>query len=286
MDDAKSVSQAMCVIVLGASLHVEWARKLVTMHIDGTKAEKWKDCLLDILETGICASELAAVMGGRLSFAVGVAANRVGRAFIKPFYAQQHAPLKGGKVRCLLANACSWFVHYLTHRPRAVRWGITLRPLVTTWHDAAGASRWVAAVVRTESGYLWTRVQTPQHVWDQLVERSDCQIGFQELLGVVLILGTFSSLLTGKLWVGFGDNDGVQYALARGGGHNPESNMIIGKIWMQLATFDTDLHAARVDSESNIADGPTRDSFELLTRVQASFVEPPDWLHDIWNWQV
>ena len=77
------------------------------------------------------------------------------------------------------------------------------------------------------------------------MERSDCQIGFQELLGVVLILGTFSSLLTGKLWVSFGDNDGVQYALARGGGHNPESNMIIGKIWMQLATFDTDLRRPR-----------------------------------------
>ena len=159
-------------------------------------------------------------------------------------------------------------------------------------YDLARRSRCVevgsSCVARTESGYLWTRVQTPQHVWDQLVERSDCQIGFQELLGVILILGTFSSLLTGKLWVGFGDNDGVQYALAQGGGHNPESNMIIGKIWMQLATFDTDLHAARDESEANIADGPTRDSFELLTRIQAKFVEPilPDWLHDIWNWQV
>ena len=96
------------------------------------------------------------------------------------------------------------------------------RPLVVSWHDAAGASRWVAAVVRANGSYLWTRIQTPQHVWDQLRPREDSQIGFQKLLGVVLILGTFGSLLRSSLCVGFGDNDGVTYALTRGGGHSME----------------------------------------------------------------
>lgn len=285
MDDAKSASQTIYMVVLGASVNLDWAKKLVTMHVDDVKAEKWKECLLTILECGICSAELSAKMGGRLSFAVSVAANRVGRAFLKPFYAQQHAPLKGNAVGCWLAWACSWFVHYLTHRPRAIRRGISPRPLLVTWHDAAGASRWVAAVVRFESGYLWTRTRTPQHVWEQLTERSDSQIGFQELLGVVLILGTFAPLVAGRLWVGFGDNDGITHALARGGGHNPESNMIIGKIWLHLASLDTDLHAARVESAANIADGPSRDSFDLLQVIGARFVEPklPEWIHDIWH---
>ena len=125
----------------------------------------------------------------------------------------------------------------------------------------------------------------PLHIWDQLSERSDSQIGFQELLGVVLILGTFAPLVAGRLWVCFGDNDGIAYALARGGGHNPESNMIIGKNWIRLACCDTDLHAARVESDSNIADGSSRDSFELLHAIGARFVEPvlPVWIHDIWQ---
>ena len=54
---------------------------------------------------------------------------------------------------------------------------------------------------------------------------------------------------------------------------------------VHLADCDTDLHAARVESASNIADGPTRDYFELLHVLGARFVEPrlPDWLHDVWN---
>ena len=99
--------------------------------------------------------------------------------------------------------------------------------------------------------------------------------------------GYLSPLIAGRLWVGFGDNDGIQYALARGGGHNPESNMIIGKIWLHLANINTDSHATRVESAANIADGPSRDSFELLNSMHARFVEPqlPDWLHDLWQLQ-
>ena len=122
MDDAQSANQTIYMVALGATGNVDWSRKLITMHIEeATKAEKWKACLLLILASGVCASELATKMAGRLDFAVSVAANRVGRAFTKPFYAQQLAPLKASAVSCLLAWACSWFAHYPTHRPRAVR---------------------------------------------------------------------------------------------------------------------------------------------------------------------
>ena len=128
-------------------------------------------------------------------------------------------------------------------------------------------------------------MQTPLHICDQLSVRSDSQIGFQELLGVVFVLGTFAPLVAGSLWVGFGDHDGITHALAKGGGHNPECNMIIGKIWMHLAALDADLHAARVESEANIADGPTRDMFDHLEALNAKYVSPqlPDWIHDIWH---
>ena len=283
-DEAKSADTMATLVVLGASVDIDWGRKLVTMAVEQAKAEKWRSTLESILERGKCSPETAAKMAGRLNFTVSIAANRVGRAFIKPFYAQQHAPLQAEAISCLLAWACHWFVHYLTHRPKAVRRGMQPRPLLVTWHDAAGASRWVAAVVRWNGQYLWTRIKTPQHVWAQLAPRDDSQIGFQELLGIVLIIGTFPELIAGALWVGFGDNDGITHSLAKGGGHNPECNMVIGKIWMHLASCDSDLHAARVETKANIADGPSRDDFSLLQRLNAKYVNPalPDWIHDIW----
>jgi hypothetical protein len=286
-DDAKSADDMIRLVVLGASVIVDWPGKACRTHIADGKADKWGAILEKLLASGACSPMDSASMGGRLSFSVTTAGNRVGRAFIKPFYAQQFAPLKGDKIGEALEWAMRWFITYLALRPPAVLKSNEPRPLVVSWADAAGASRWVAAVIRVNNSFYWTRIQTPQHIWDQLAPRDDSQIGFQELLGVVLILGTFGAFLEGSLWVGFGDNDGVTYALAKGGGHSLECNLVIGKCWLQIAAFNTDLHAARVESHANIADGPTRDHFDCLTSLNAIYVEPklPEWIHDVWHVQ-
>jgi hypothetical protein len=284
-DEAKAADDMIKMVVLGATVIVDWPGKACIAHVAEAKADKWKDLLEKLLASGVCAPCEAASMAGRLSFTVTLAANRVGRAFNKPFYAQQHSPTSGNVISQALEKAIDWFVSYLAIRPAAIRRGLAPRPLVVSWHDAAGASRWVAAVVRSEGRYLWTRIQTPQHIWDQLTPRDDSQTGFQELLGVVLLLGTFGTLLQGTLWVGFGDNDGVTHALARGGGHNEECNLVIGKCWLHISSLDTDLHAARVESHANIADGPSRDNFDGVNSLHAQFVEPafPAWTHDVWD---
>ena len=178
-------------VVLGAAVNLDWPRKLVTMHIEEAKAERWKACLQQIVNEAKCSPELASKMAGRLSFTVSVAANRVGRAFIKPFYAQQHAPLKAEAVSCLLAWACQWFIHYLPRRPRAVRRGITPRPLLVSWQDAAGASRWVAAVVQTDG---WISVDTDANATAHL-RPTERDVSLADWLPraawVVLVLGTF-----------------------------------------------------------------------------------------------
>ena len=284
-DDAKDADNMMRMTVLGAMVIVDFPAKAVLTHVSESKAEKWKTILLALLESGVCTSQEAASMGGRLSFSVTTSANRVGRAFIKPFYAQQMAPMHGNLISASLAWAIEWFIVYLTKLPVAIKRGIQPRPLVVTWHDAAGESRWVAAVVRVDTIYFWTRLRTPDHIWAQLAPREDSQIGFQELLGFVLLLGTFEHLLSGSLWLSFGDNDGVTYSVAKGGGHSEESNMTIGKVWMAVASIDADLHVARVESAANIADGPTREDLSKLEQLGASFVEPclPHWIHDVWH---
>ena len=91
------------------------------------------------------------------------------------------------------------------------------RPPIVSWHDAAeppvGRLRWYEPKARTTG---W--IQSPQHVWDLLRPKGNSQLGFHGLLGVILMLSTFSSLLRSSLRVGFRDNDGVTDALTRGGG--------------------------------------------------------------------
>ena len=126
-------------------------------------------------------------------------------------------------------------------------------------------------------------MQTPNFVWGQLLDRRDSQIGFQEMLGLLLVWGTFQSWLAGALWVSFVDNDGVLHAVMKGGGGRPECNNVVGRLWLELAAASVDLHVARVESGANPADGPARDFFEVLQRVKANGWNPnSSWLQHLW----
>lgn len=285
-DPAKDSDMAETMVVLGSLCGVCYPSKVFSTQVEPSKACKYMRLLRDVLESGTLEPGTASKLAGRLSFAVTVSGNRVGRAYIKPFYAQAHAPLPGCALSPWLRQSAEWFLKYLSHSPLSVRRGLAShRPLVRTWSDAAGATRWVAAVVCVGGSFWWTRVQTPPKVWDLLLDRGDHQIGFQELLGVLLVWGTFSHLMNGALWMAFVDNDGVLHALTKGGGGGPESFACIGKLWLELSSSQTDLHCARVESAANIADGPTREQFELLEQLKAEWVSPrfPFWFERLWS---
>ncbi|CAE8612287.1 unnamed protein product [Polarella glacialis] len=124
-------------------------------------------------------------------------------------------------------------------------------------NDAAGASKWVAAVLWDGAKSLYTRIITPEWLWDQVLDRGDNQIGFQELLGVILAWGTFSHVLQGAaLWTAYVDNDGVLHALANGGGGGPESNrelkfapVIFPKVWSEVNLRSFITWSERADSD-------------------------------------
>ena len=156
--------------------------------------------------------------------------------------------------------------------------------MVYAWTDAAGASRWLAAVVFARGYWHWTRVLLPQEVWDSLLCRQDDQISAQELLAVPLAYASFPDLLRGCLLLLFVNNQGVLGSMLRGSAGAPDLNAAVGQVWLDIASAGIGLHVARVESRANVADGPTRDDFSVLTRLGAVFREPclPEWVHDLW----
>ena len=87
-------------------------------------------------------------MAGRLCFSVTLAASRTGSAFMKPCDAQQFCPMQGGMISVRLYMAMRWFIKLLRTRAPAEMTGVKAETIQFPWHDAAGASRWVAAVLR------------------------------------------------------------------------------------------------------------------------------------------
>lgn len=285
-DDAKDAQETVWMICLGAQVRVMFASKQLFTCVAPAKAAKYSELLEIMLTTGVLSPGEASKMAGRLGFSVCVSGNRVGRAFIKPFHAQAHLPLARHTISPQLRRAGEWFAEYLTHCPTSVRSFQTEgRPKVISWSDASGQGNWVAAVIFVSGQFFWTRTKTPDQVLAELLPRQDCQIQFQELLGLILTWHTFQSVLGTSLWLAFVDNNAVLHSVTKGSGCGPEAEYCIGRLWLELANRQVDLRVARVESCANISDGPSRDDLSQVAMLKATWVEPclPEWLSSFWE---
>ena len=207
---SKSVDGVLDIIVLGARIAVELATRKISVGLDPCKAVRWQQLMLDIQRTGYCSAEGAQKMAGRLTFAVTVSLGKVGRAFVRPFFAQANQPLPGGRASHWLLQACVWWTQYFERRPMAsLPVGGDERKRVLAWTDAAGASRKLSAVVHVAGRWFYTHMLVPEAVWNQLLPRRDNQIAMQEFLALPMLLSTFGPALQGCLLLQAVDNQGV-----------------------------------------------------------------------------
>ena len=144
-DEEKSEDFLGSMSVLGSRIQSIFEEGRVTSRIDEKKAQKWTILLTRILHEWKLDSEQSMKMAGRLGAAVTVSLDKVGRAFVKPFFAQAYDPRKW--VTPQLHNASSWWIKFLTVRPPASFDIKGTRPTIRMWTDASGASRTLAAVV-------------------------------------------------------------------------------------------------------------------------------------------
>ena len=181
------------------------------------KARRWLAILERLLEDRRLSAEESAKMAGRLSFAVTMSANRVGRAFVEPSYAQSNNPLPVGRCSSWLLTASAWWKGYLSAQFSSEHTTALARQHFVCWTDAAGQSRLIAAVVTSPRGIWFTRCRVPDFIREQLSPRDDHQIGVQEALAVMLLQASFPRLLAGSLVTTFVDNDGVSAAFIERG---------------------------------------------------------------------
>ena len=113
LDHCKSGSKADTLVILGARIAVCFQTRDVAFTVLEGKAAKWSLDLARILDLVICDPGLSGKLAGRLSFLVTLAADRIGRAYVKPFHAQCSAPLPGDTALPYLLRACQFFLSYL-----------------------------------------------------------------------------------------------------------------------------------------------------------------------------
>ena len=65
------------------------------------------------------------------------------------------------------------------------------RKVVVSWTDAASSTRLFSAVFLNGDTYEYTRLEAPDQIMNDMVQRNDGMIGMLELLAVLLVLETW-----------------------------------------------------------------------------------------------
>ena len=80
------------------------------------------------------------------------------------------------------------------------------------------------------------------------------------------------------------DNNGVLGSLIKGSSRSPETNLMVGRVWLHAASWSWAPFWVRVESGANLADGPTRRDLSAVRGLGATRVAPclPEWMMSLW----
>ena len=254
---------------------VSFSRDGIALWPSERKVEKWLRDIDRALLVGRLSAGDASKLAGRLSFASQVIFKRFGRAMLRPLFAQQYAPLRGGRLGPLLVLALRWWravlsLHLCEHVP------LTPRPVEVCelFTDARGTPPRVAAVLATSERLCFSDWMPSEDVLANFVERRDAQIMGLELLAVVFGLCTFLDDVRGKYVRIYIDNTGGESALEKGAARSADHNLLVHSVWHLGARYGFGIWIERVPSSLNIADEPSRECYGTLWDLGASWVEP------------
>ena len=263
-------------VVLGIEVSIGGSE--IIYRVPDVKKTKWANGIREALLGLKLSPKAASVLGGRLGFACQNLFVRLGRAMVRPIYERQH--VKDGRAREIgqgsaLHTALSWWKHVL-EQDVVQSWQINgaRRRSATVLCDAASTPPILAAAVAVQGKWYFTVYELSALELQRFEGREDRQITGLEIWSVALACATFSTLLGGCAVNVWSDNTGAECCGRKASAKAGDHNAMVHWLWSWAFTEDVELSFARVPTDDNVADGPTRGKFGALIRLGATYVSP------------
>ena len=238
-----------------------------------SKLLKWKRSMCEVLRVGKLSAGDASKLAGRLQWSCQSMFNRLGRAMVRPLY--DHVRSGSELISVELSRALLWWLDVFELELVEQRsWFVPRRQPAHLFCDAAGEPAHLASVLWLDGKLLFTHRAPPCDIIQHLRSRSDKQIMGLELLSIALGLSTFSNDLANRTVIIHSDNTGAERATAKGSARCFDHCEIIHEMWTHAVVNHMALWVARVPTELNLADGPSRGDFSLLQCRSAEFRKP------------
>lgn len=131
-----------------------------------------------------------------------------------------------------------------------------------------------AAVLFVDGVWLYTDGKPSKAIVEQLTKRKDSQIMALESIAIALGLCTFAPELHKRKVVVYSDNTAAEAAAKKGSARSWDHAQIVHQVWKVAAANQCAVWIERVESKKNLADLPSRCSYELMERLGAKWRAP------------
>ena len=147
----------------------------ISFTLPAQKAECYIDCIRRALQSGTLSAGMASKLCGRLNWATQLLFHRMGRAMLRPAYAQKRS--RTGKIGTHLRGALEWWLAVLQNEITEVRaWHQSNTPICHMFVDAASTPARCAAVLFIGNQVLYTDAAPCSELMGLFCERGDKQI--------------------------------------------------------------------------------------------------------------
>ena len=275
LEPSKTEGPTNQLTILGVDVTIK--ADFVHLRPDEAKSRLWLLTISDALLSNRLTPKDAEKLAGRLNFAAGTAFGRVGRAYLRAIYHQQHSHSKDHQLNDELRHNLMWWQNFLTthnlHRAMPLR--PSPKPVLLVYTDATGGGSLGYAVYDVAGRCLtWGADTTDQSIAAQLHERQT-QVNAHETIAALWAVCTLQHLLPDHQIHLYIDNTTAESILRSGYSTVSDLNHLAAAFWLIAAAHQADIHIIRVPSKSNPADAPSRG--EPPPRASQHNQQPPTW---------
>eukprot|EP00435_Cladocopium_sp_Y103_P058671 s40_g20.t1 len=281
LDPEKSQPPSQVCAILGILFNTESLRQQRVIHLCA-KPPRVSNLLsmIDlVISTQRLSSALAASLVGKFGFLCSTLFGKVGRCCTGPLRRRQYSSSGYEGITKELQCALQLMKFFLLSSP-ARELALLDTPPILVYTDASDVPG--RSPQRILGGVLFepltaSLVYTAWEVPDGLVQKwlpKKSFMGQLELLAAPCAFETWAEHLQSREVILFTDNDSAAANLVKGYSPQVDSSSIVGEFWLLASRLRAHVYVDRVESKSNLADGPSRFSFSEIVALGGTWTSP------------
>ena len=274
-----SVAAVLGVVINTSVLHQE---RVLSVEPKPTRRQNLVTIIDKVIQDDYLAPSLAASLVGKFGFLCSTLFGKLGRCCTASIRARQYSTNLDCTLSPDIKISLSLMKFFVLQAPqRQLDFSGKTPPLIL-YTDASDVpervnTRWVLGAVllvqHPTEEMFYTSWVVPKSVIEKWVPRAN-YMGQLEILAAPLALKTWMKYFQRAQVLHFIDNDSAASGLVKGYSPKQDSSSLIGSYWIAAAAAQCEVYIERVESKSNIADGPSRLSFTEVLQAGAVYTPP------------